>query len=163
MARMSIDFLKAVKVKKVKHKTILIPSPLDELEETLMSFMMIGEGILPMPSYVEQLHQNVLQAIIKTLPENEARRIKRRFRKIWRNCARADARRSAGHLKQADKKYQIDNRMEIDFGKGRGSKKFEEDQFPILRSHAVARKRIVRQMIYGYVMMITNNLHAPNW
>lgn len=67
-----------------RQKKVVCPSDahMSESAKILMQAFMLGEGIVPLCN--QEIDVN---AALSTLPEHEARKIKRKFRKLWRKIA----------------------------------------------------------------------------
>lgn len=107
--------------------------PLRDHEKAVLSAAMFEEGVLP----IDDTYHDMRRALDQ-LPADEARKIKRRFRKVWRKLARQEAEEHS-RVNVAGQQSWLKNR----YGTGKNNPS---------RTDREARKRLVQEAFYKNVV-----------
>ena len=104
-------------------------------ERAVMSASMFEEGLLP----IDNISHDMRRALDQ-LPKDEARKLKRRFRKVWRKLAKAEAQKISSNSRTTASK---DTLLRARFGVGKSNPS---------RLDRENRKRLVQEAFYNNVV-----------
>ncbi len=115
----------------------VLPKHLKETERAVLMTVMFQAGILPLEDA-----QHDQRRVLEQMDPAEARKLKRKFRKVWRKLAKQEGIKSASKTVAAatDLKTRQNSYMERQYGKGKNNPSRHERQ---------QRKKLVQEHFYG--------------